>query len=81
MQVFSKSWSVVVGPEAPDEDGDAVLRLFNYSAYGRLAEDARSGVRSVELCLVTWRTCARIFGELAVSRPLAPRGGIGYLWL
>lgn len=37
-----KSWSVVVRPEEPDEDGDAVLRLFNYSAYGRLAEDVRS---------------------------------------
>ena len=37
-----KSWSVVVRPEAPDEDGESVLRLFNYSAYGRTAEDVRS---------------------------------------
>ena len=36
-----KSWSVVVVPQSTDEDGEAVVGLFNYSAYGRLAEDVR----------------------------------------
>jgi hypothetical protein len=36
-----KSWSVVVRPATPDEDGEMVQRLFNYSAYGRTAQDVR----------------------------------------
>ena len=36
-----KSWSVVVTPEQTAEDGEPVLGLYNYSAYGRVAEDVR----------------------------------------
>ena len=36
-----KSWSVVVIAEREDADGDWVVSLCNYSAYGRLAEDVR----------------------------------------
>ena len=36
-----KSWSVVVHAASKDEDGEWVTGLFNYSAYGRLAEDVR----------------------------------------
>ena len=36
-----KSWSVVVRGPHVDEDGDRVVSLFNYSAYGRLAHDVR----------------------------------------
>ena len=36
-----KSWSVVVGPEEVANDGETVVSLFNYSAYGRLATDVR----------------------------------------
>ena len=34
-----KSWSVVVEAERTDADGDSVVTLFNYNAYGRTAED------------------------------------------
>ena len=37
-----RSWSVVVVPEREDEDGERVVSLFNYSAYGRPAGDVRS---------------------------------------
>ena len=37
-----KSWSVVVIPEREDADGERVVSLFNYSAYGRPAPDVRS---------------------------------------
>lgn len=37
-----KSWSVVVHAARADEDGEWVVGLLNYSAYGRLAEDVRS---------------------------------------
>ena len=36
-----KSWSVVVAPDHEDDEGERVVSLFNYSAYGRLAEDVR----------------------------------------
>ena len=36
-----KSWSVVVSSEHDDEEGEKVVALCNYSAYGRLAEDVR----------------------------------------
>ena len=36
-----KSWSVRVGSEEVAEDGQTVVSLFNYSAYGRLAADVR----------------------------------------
>ena len=36
-----KSWSVVVREEEEKVDGVPVVSLFNYSAYGRLAEDVR----------------------------------------
>ena len=36
-----KSWSVVVAPEHEDEEGEEVVALCNYSAYGRVAEDVR----------------------------------------
>lgn len=36
-----KSWSVVVGAAARDADGEQVVPLFNYSAYGRVAQDVR----------------------------------------
>ena len=36
-----KSWSVVVKTEHVDGDGDPVVALFNYNAYGRTAEDVR----------------------------------------
>ena len=36
-----KSWSVVVEPERVDADGDSVLTLYNYNAYGRTADDVR----------------------------------------
>ena len=36
-----KSWSVVVFSEHYDEEGEKVVALCNYSAYGRLAEDVR----------------------------------------
>lgn len=36
-----KSWSVVVIPEAVAPDGETVVGLYNYSAYGRLAADVR----------------------------------------
>ena len=35
------SWSVVVSAEHEDEEGEKVVALCNYSAYGRLAEDVR----------------------------------------
>ena len=37
-----KSWSVEVDSAREDEDGERVVQCFNYSAYGRLAEDVRS---------------------------------------
>lgn len=37
-----KTWSVVVGAEQVDEDGCEMVQLFNYSAFGRVAEDVRS---------------------------------------
>ena len=37
-----RSWSVVVVAEREDEDGERVVSLFNYSAYGRPAGDVRS---------------------------------------
>jgi hypothetical protein len=36
-----KSWSVVVKGERMDSDGGRVVTLFNYNAYGRVAEDVR----------------------------------------
>lgn len=36
-----KSWSVVVKAASEDEDGEWLVSLCNYSAYGRLAEDVR----------------------------------------
>ena len=36
-----KSWSVVVQPEGVAEDGQSVLTLYNYSAFGRAASDVR----------------------------------------
>jgi hypothetical protein len=36
-----KSWSVTVLPQRPDEDGEQVVSLCNYSAYGREAKDVR----------------------------------------
>ena len=36
-----KSWSVVVKAEHMDGDGDPVVALYNYNAYGRTAEDVR----------------------------------------
>ena len=36
-----KSWSVVVKAEHVDGDGDPVVALYNYNAYGRTAEDVR----------------------------------------
>ena len=36
-----KSWSVTVLPQRADEDGEQMVSLFNYSAYGRVAEDVR----------------------------------------
>ena len=36
-----KSWSVLVQPEGVAEDGQPVLSLYNYSAYGRTAADVR----------------------------------------
>ena len=36
-----KSWSVVVQGECADVDGDSVVVLYNYNAYGRTAEDVR----------------------------------------
>ena len=34
-----KSWSVVVEAERTDADGNSVVALYNYNAYGRTAED------------------------------------------
>ena len=36
-----KSWSVVVEGEWVDADGDSVVALYNYNAYGRTAQDVR----------------------------------------
>ena len=36
-----KSWSVVVEGERVDRDGDRVVTLYNYNAYGRTKEDVR----------------------------------------
>ena len=37
-----KSWSVEVKPQEEDADGETVVHLLNYSAYGRTAEDVRA---------------------------------------
>lgn len=36
-----RSWSVVVGAEREDADGEQVVSLCNYSLHGRMAEDER----------------------------------------
>ena len=44
-----RSWSVEVFPEREDADGDRVVSLCNYSAYGRVAEDVRCAPMPMEV--------------------------------
>lgn len=67
-----KSWSAVVKAERLDSEGDRVVGLFNYSAFGRLAADVRCEAMPMPVFSLgewLWQSAMPFLSEAAQRNP------------